>query len=188
MDWSRDAFIFIMTSMLALVAVALVQHALLGIFLSRLRIRMERASKSTGTVFLIPAPFAEALSEHAEEVSRFVVIPFAVMVLFVASTHALFDAWSIPSPMWFTVSLLLTAMLFSAFALHRQAAALKKSEQRRIIRDKRGAAETPRERASDMWDDQIGIFGSWTQQPVVRALLIVGAGIGITFVEPLLGM
>lgn len=119
-----------------------------------------------------------------EPAGNTVLTPFVLMVLLLASRHSVFDGWNIPATFLFTHALLLAIVLWASIDLSSAAWRLKKSETQKLKRLGKVPATQARLQVEEVWDAQSGPFAQLRNQPLMQALLLVLAGIGLNAAEP----
>lgn len=159
---------------------AVVQQVRLRDWLRRLRKWLEAAKG------VVRPEVVDRIADHTNEVSQTVVYPFVVMLLLLASRHSVFDAWNIPPALWVTCGIILLLLLGSGISLNRSANRLKRSQQDLVGEVEREVKGDATGVAWQHWQVASGPFGTWRNQPVVRAVIVAAAALGLSFMEPVL--
>lgn len=143
--------------------------------------------RDTGKAQVSP-PISEGGARYllgvCEPAGNTVLTPFVLMVLLLASRHSVFDGWNIPATFLFTHALLLAIVLWASIDLSSAAWRLKKSEAQKLKRLGKIAVAQERLKVEEVWDAQSGPFAQLRNQPLMQALLLVLAGIGLNAAEP----
>ncbi|WP_338807551.1 hypothetical protein V8U11_14850 [Pseudomonas chlororaphis] len=126
----------------------------------------------------------QLIAKRTATVNRLIYAPTVVMLILIASRNSVFDNW--PTPPSMVISYLLTALILLASALSLRRAA-EKARSAALQRLDNYRLETPdnapiykkleliRGRINDL---HTGAFSSYSQEPLVRALLLSLTGVG----------
>jgi hypothetical protein len=129
---------------------------------------------------------ANALIAISQPVANSVFPPFALMVMLLASRHTVFDGWNIPYSLLVVQGGLLFIVILTSFFLSRAAWRLRRAEKRKLQTIGKSSAEKAAMQKEDIWETATGPFAHLQSQPLMQALLLVLAGIGLNVAEPLL--
>ena len=121
-----------------------------------------------------------ALLDYNQAVVRSILYPFAMLVVLLASRHPVFDAWNFPVALLISNSLILGVLVFCAFLLNESANKLAEDQKELFMFV--GEAKSS---AKAIWESKalIGSFIPFWKQPVIQALTLAAAGIGLQWIQ-----
>lgn len=137
----------------------------------------------------------QVIAEHTEAIQRLIYYPFIIFFLMILARSTLFDNWRTPIALLIIFLINLGYAVFCAYFLR---SAVEGARQKAIgsLSDRlinvKGSADEDAKRAADQLEvliDRIktmrtGVFAPFTQQPLVRAVLVPISGYGgITLIE-----
>jgi hypothetical protein len=121
-----------------------------------------------------------ALLEYNQAVVRSILYPFAMLVVLLASRHPVFDAWNFPSSLLISSSVILGVLVFCAYLLNESANNLAEHQKKlfKPATDGTGSSEA-------IWESKelIGSFIPFWKQPVIQALTLAAAGLGLQWIQ-----
>lgn len=120
------------------------------------------------------------LLDYNQAVVRSILYPFAMLVVLLASRHPVFDAWNFPVSLLISSSLILTVLVFCAFLLNESANKLAE-DQKELFMPVSGATSS----SKAIWESKelIGSFIPFWKQPVIQALTLAAAGVGLQWIQ-----
>lgn len=127
---------------------------------------------------------ARWLQEYSLSASMTLFAPFAMLVLLLASRHRVFDGWNTPVVLIMNCGVLVLLLLVASLRVMQAAQAVRRTAQinGQILLEKDQGKRKQKE-IDAVWVEARGPFGSLRQQPLVQALLIVLASLGIASLE-----
>ena len=103
-----------------------------------------------------------------------------MLVVLLASRHPVFDAWNFPVALLISSSLILGVLVFCAYLLNESANELAK-RQKALFKP----ASDARTSSEAIWESKelIGSFIPFWKQPVIQALTLAAAGLGLQWIQ-----
>lgn len=138
--------------------------------------------------WLLPTDMDEWLSirliaRHTVVVGKFIYYPFVVWFVMFISRHQVFDRWDWPLPVIAVMMFILLVAVYAAIVLRSSAKRARREALARLR--KRVAAALDPERVarlerliSEVENERGGAFSGFTENPVVRAIVLPSGGLG----------
>lgn len=174
---------------------SVIQHVRLKHCLQCLAELPQSAGKAAGKEQLLPQPVIDPISEHATDVAQSAIFPFVVLLLLLASRHAIFDGWNVPLVLLVTAGISLAILLACGISLSLTARRLRVTQTKinkglksseAAARQGKAPGEVEAQQTEDCWNEVRGPFGSPLQQPLLQTLILIAAAFGLGALEPLL--
>jgi hypothetical protein len=125
-------------------------------------------------------PEIDALLAYNHAVVQSILYPFTMLVVLLASRHPVFDAWNFPPSLLISSSLILGVLVFCAYLLNESANKLAE-DQKRLFKP----AMDSKSSSEEIWGSKelIGSFIPFWKQPVIQALTLAAAGLGLQWIQ-----
>jgi hypothetical protein len=126
-------------------------------------------------------PEIDALLAYNQAVVQSILYPFAMLVVLLASRHPVFDAWNFPASLLFSNVLILGVLVFCAYLLN-EAANQFAEDQKMLFKP---ASDVEGSEESAIWEKKelSGSFIPFWKQPVIQALTLAVAGVGLQWIQ-----
>lgn len=141
---------------------------------------MENSAQTSLPEGALSKPEILTLLKYNQAVVQSILYPFAMLVVLLASRHPVFDAWNFPVALLISSSLILGVLVFCAYLLNESANELAK-RQKALFKP----ASDARTSSEAIWESKelIGSFIPFWKQPVIQALTLAAAGLGLQWIQ-----